>query len=80
MSQVYTRNLPYHSIASDAGVLLRVITHRHPSRPTKEECRGVEMPDELWDLALSCWDADPALRPSIVNIESQLAVSILEKS
>jgi hypothetical protein len=66
--QIFTRRVPFHEIAADPGVILKVITHQHPKRPTKDICWGVWMPDELWNVIVQCWEADPIARPGIMTI------------
>lgn len=63
--QVYTRLAPFSNTHSDMRVLMKVVAHEHPSRPSKEDCHGAEMSDDLWDLISRCWLKNAAERPHI---------------
>jgi hypothetical protein len=67
-SQVYTRRVPFHDIRSDLGVLVKALKNQHPSRPTKEECHGVEMPDDMWEFISWCWSTDMSRRPNTRDV------------
>jgi hypothetical protein len=60
--------VPYHSILSDAGVMLNIMTDRHPSRPSTLEGGGMATPNALSGLVLRCWDAELQARPTTVKI------------
>jgi hypothetical protein len=67
LDQIFTRRLPFHELA-DVTVIVKVMDNVHPARPSQEECFGTILPDDLWHLILSCWDADAMGRPSIGDV------------
>lgn len=64
--KMYTLLTPFH-LSGPGEVLLRVICHERPERPTASR-HGMEMSDTLWNLVELCWYAVAAPRPGIDDI------------
>src|SRR5690554_1884169 len=60
---------PFYTISSNQEVSEKVIEGLRLPEP-----RTVQLPPEMWKLILSCWEADPLLRPSFQQICQQLIV------
>lgn len=61
----------------DVGVIMRVIIHQHPAKPTTAECYGTEIPNDLWELIMRCWAADPDARPNMNDVNYTLEKLII---
>jgi hypothetical protein len=48
---------------SETQVTLALYDKQNPERPKFAECDGLEMSDQLWNLALDCWKDDTGSRP-----------------
>jgi len=60
LQELLTGELPFEDIKFDNGVMLRVLKGM-PDRPRR-------MSDEWWDLCTPCWEFDPALRPTMMDL------------
>ncbi|EIN07660.1 kinase-like protein, partial [Punctularia strigosozonata HHB-11173 SS5] len=64
--ELYTLRPPFADM-KDTAVALRVIDADRPARPTREDCRGVEIPEALWTTVQVCWEQDFSRRPTIAQ-------------
>ncbi|EIN08808.1 kinase-like protein [Punctularia strigosozonata HHB-11173 SS5] len=62
--EAYTLKPPFWDVRSEAVVLNKILQGHVVRRPTKDECSGKELSDELWSLMTGCWSSDPSRRPS----------------
>ncbi|KAI5999123.1 kinase-like domain-containing protein [Pisolithus albus] len=69
--ELFTRQPPFHDIESRSTVISRVTNGPAPSRPSNASTY-FRMTDGWWKICCSCWQADPALRPSTLDIVSQV--------
>jgi hypothetical protein len=65
-----TGKLPFSELFMDVAVIKAVLDGRRPSRPTW--CSGTSSLDSLWNLLQHCWDGQPVMRPTAVQIVEQL--------
>jgi hypothetical protein len=70
-AQMWTRNRPFPTLRESA-ILLRVTQGQRPERPTLEDCRGEELPEEVWTLITACWAQDAGARPRMVDVVRRL--------
>jgi len=75
--QSHTGKYPFHDIARDVTVILKVMIAERPTRPTAD--MGRMMSDELWNLVEVCWKQDPAERPEMVDVVERM-VQVLAAS
>ncbi|KAH8112908.1 kinase-like domain-containing protein [Phellopilus nigrolimitatus] len=68
MIELFTGAPPYHHLRSDPQVIIQVHAGILPNRPA--EHTGFD--DDLWDLCMDCWAANPKLRPSTQVIAKRL--------
>jgi serine/threonine protein kinase len=66
--ELFSSNLPYHSLKNDYAVIVAVYGGTLPERPPRQ-C-GID--EELWVLCLNCWRENPALRPTAREIARQM--------
>jgi son of sevenless len=66
--EVFTGKEPYHSY-SDIYILVLLTKGDHPEHPGSA---AVGLSPEMWDLMVSCWQIDPAQRPSMFEIQSTI--------
>jgi hypothetical protein len=75
MSQLCTKpaRVPFESLG-EWEALFQIVTGSRPARPIGEDAAGDGLiTDALWDMVESCWDQDPAKRPSISDVLAQLS-------
>ncbi|KAH7334695.1 kinase-like protein [Rhizoctonia solani] len=70
--QILAGELPYARM-SDVAVLVNVIKESLPPRPTvgtihRDRCTE----DKLWELLLRCWNYNPELRPTAMEVKEAL--------
>jgi len=64
--EIFTGLLPFHKIKNDPAVILRVLNHERPERPSPNS--AAPMSDQLWSLVQQCWSHDSADRPNIGKV------------
>lgn len=69
--ELFTRQPPFHDIESRSVVISRVTNGPAPSRPSNVSTY-FRMTDGWWKICCSCWQHDPPLRPSMLDIVSQV--------
>ncbi len=74
--EVFTGNDPYHG-HSDFYVPVLLSQGAHPDHPGS---MTLGLTPEMWDLMQSCWQFDPALRPSMSEIQSTIRDMLLRRS
>ncbi|THH07779.1 hypothetical protein EW145_g3155 [Phellinidium pouzarii] len=68
---------PYYLLPSDFQVMFAIIQGKLPSLPKVFLSGTATMDDSvLWDICRVCWHKDPALRPTMKDINRQLAQGI----
>ena len=67
--QVLTGLYPFHHLGRYA-VLLAVREGEHPERPPHEE--SPVFSQQLWELALQCWDRSPSTHPTAQELHRSL--------
>ncbi|EIN10219.1 kinase-like protein, partial [Punctularia strigosozonata HHB-11173 SS5] len=70
--ELHTKKAPFYHLALDASVLIQILSGKRPPRPTKEECFGLTISENLWDLMSRCWVAQPTKRPKLDLIAAEL--------
>ncbi|KDQ58035.1 hypothetical protein JAAARDRAFT_34851 [Jaapia argillacea MUCL 33604] len=65
--EIFTGKYPFHHIRLDSVVIAQVTRGQRPRRP-----EDVTIPNYLWEMLVSCWMADPDLRPSIHELGVEL--------
>ncbi|KAJ7584962.1 kinase-like domain-containing protein [Mycena floridula] len=71
--EVYTGQPPFSQHKFDPPVMYDVLAGRRPSRP-------LALPNDLWTLVESCWQHDPALRPSAQAVMRDLRIDSVDLS
>jgi hypothetical protein len=64
-SQVLMDRIPFYEYTGLAA-MLQIAQGERPEKPDFAFTRGYTQ--ELWDMGMSCWDADPAKRPTIDHV------------
>ncbi|KDQ55762.1 hypothetical protein JAAARDRAFT_133522 [Jaapia argillacea MUCL 33604] len=62
--EIYTGQPPFFEDNSEPTVITKVLAGERPTRPTRDDCYGRSMSDELWRLMKLCWTHQPSERPS----------------
>ena len=70
--QVLTDRIPFYEY-TDPVATLQVTRGQRPGKPNLATTRGYTQ--ELWDMGMSCWDADPAKRPTVGHVLSTLEIA-----
>ncbi|KAG6332887.1 hypothetical protein ID866_6205 [Astraeus odoratus] len=65
--ELFTRSKPFHECVSVTGLISRIIGGKLPGRPD-EDATCSRMTDAWWELCLSCWERERALRPEISKV------------
>ncbi|EIN11550.1 kinase-like protein [Punctularia strigosozonata HHB-11173 SS5] len=73
--EVFSGHVPFHWIRQDSNIVLRVVQGERPPRPTRDECHGREMPDDMWNLITSCWEHYPEHRPCASTVDAALSAA-----
>ena len=55
--------------------VIALILRGPPNRPTSE-ATIFRMSDNWWQLCLSCWNRDPCLRPSMLDIVQEIGTMV----
>ncbi|KAL0566847.1 hypothetical protein V5O48_015152 [Marasmius crinis-equi] len=73
---IFAGHVPFLGL-SEAAVLCAVyIENKRPTRP-----EGLSPShDSLWSMIVACWDADPASRPTMVDVLTRLAAMNAERN
>ncbi|KAF9256017.1 kinase-like protein [Marasmius fiardii PR-910] len=72
--EIFTGSHPFPDLHNEAAVVLHVAQGKHSPRP-----QGVSILDDLmWDIMKSCWNIDPAARPSAGEIPSRIEPNIIK--
>jgi hypothetical protein len=71
--QICTKGVIFRDM-SEMNVCLRVAMGEQPSRPQPNECDGVPMSDQLWNLAQDCWKSETEARPTAAEVLKRLQV------
>ncbi|KAG6335520.1 hypothetical protein ID866_3574 [Astraeus odoratus] len=72
--ELFSAKPPFAEVESTRGVIVRILNGRLPGRPST----SVHLTDGWWDLCITCWNFDPALRPSMSTVKETIeAVRIL---
>ncbi|KAI6006153.1 kinase-like domain-containing protein [Pisolithus marmoratus] len=74
--ELFTRAVPFPDCRSPASVLSRLIMGKLPPRPA-EESTQFRLTDEWWEICTSCWERDPASRPTVKDIIEKVRVAIV---
>ncbi|KAJ6507790.1 kinase-like domain-containing protein [Mycena vitilis] len=68
--EIVAGNPPFPKLRMDGAVINAVLGGCQPSRP--ESCSGSPLLDALWDTVQSCWDKEPAKRPTAAEVVRRL--------
>lgn len=74
-SQLYTSKVPFSGVP-DKQIPALVKKGTLPERPLVPGSETERMADNLWDLLVKCWDADPMHRPEASDIVDSLDVLV----
>jgi len=66
--ELYSGRVPFWNSKNDIQAMLCAVTGGRPSRPTKDDEGGIDMPDDLWELVVRSWSHSPAERPSMSEV------------
>ncbi|KAI6096284.1 kinase-like domain-containing protein, partial [Pisolithus croceorrhizus] len=69
--ELFTRQPPFCDIEPGSRVISRVTAASAPSRPSNAST-CFRMTDNWWKICCSCWQHDLSLRPSVLDIVSQI--------
>ena len=69
--QVLRDRIPFYEY-NDLVVMFHIFQGERPKKPRFAITRGYT--EELWDMTTSCWDADPAKRPTVDHILDVLII------
>ncbi|TDL17541.1 kinase-like protein [Rickenella mellea] len=65
--EVMTGKIPFAEIRQDPAFVIAIMNQQKPQRPNEDLLeRGLD--DSLWATMMQCWDADPSLRPSALQL------------
>ncbi|KAL0565170.1 hypothetical protein V5O48_016859 [Marasmius crinis-equi] len=68
--EIFTGGLqPFPELPNEMAVAFQVAQGKRPSRPEEKP----ELSDAMWSLMQTCWDANPASRPTAGYISEQVA-------
>jgi hypothetical protein len=73
--KAHTGKPPFSTIVTDFAVVVRIMNGERPCWPTAP-ARGHDVSAGIRDLSESCWNSDPARRPTAEAIVKALAVEI----
>ena len=65
-----TGKLPFLECPNDGAVVMALLRGEIPHRPTSAIIK-----DHIWDIWVSCWNLNPALRPSMAEIVRYVVTS-----
>ncbi|KAJ7607029.1 kinase-like domain-containing protein [Mycena polygramma] len=68
--EILTGKPPFPELRMDGAVINAVLGGCQPSRP--ESCSGSPLLNALWDILQSCWDQEPAKRPTATEVVRRL--------
>ncbi|KAJ6470341.1 kinase-like protein, partial [Mycena sanguinolenta] len=68
--ELVTEKAPFPELYLDGAVITAVLAGRRRSRPAA--CLGMPALDRLWDLLQSCWQNQPEIRPTAVQLVERL--------
>jgi hypothetical protein len=71
---------PFSEVTWSLAVVTLILNEKAPRRPHGEEHVENGLDDDMWHLIKSCWQKDPAARPNIHTIKTQLASISSKKS
>jgi hypothetical protein len=71
-SQVLTDRIPFYEY-NEFAATLRIMRGELPKKPIFSITRGYT--EELWDMAISCWDVDPTKRPTVDYVLDTLIIA-----
>jgi serine/threonine protein kinase len=71
---------PFSEVTWSLAVVKLILNEKAPRRPQGKEHVENGLDDDMWDLIKSCWQKDPAARPTIYAIKTQLAALSSKKS
>ncbi|TFK47177.1 kinase-like protein [Heliocybe sulcata] len=69
MFEILSGHVPYHYLDKDIQVVMKLLAHNKPLRPTESEAY---ITDEYWEFIQWCWADDPKKRPSINQILTRI--------
>ncbi|TDL17538.1 kinase-like protein, partial [Rickenella mellea] len=65
--ELMTGEKPFREIPNNGAFAIAIMNKPKPERPTEDLLeRGLD--DSLWETMTQCWDADPSLRPSALEL------------
>lgn len=85
--ELFTNAPPYAHLKKDAQIIVCIYKGELPARPSTSPLKtsafgrlgmgmhkkgGVPMDDDVWDICMKCWAADPRLRPSARELSKKL--------
>ncbi|KEP46218.1 tyrosine kinase domain protein [Rhizoctonia solani 123E] len=69
--EIFTGDVPYPECRREISVIVRVDKGILPTRPM-DRLGDDERSNKMWQLMLSCWNRDPAARPTAVEVLESL--------
>ena len=70
--QVLTDRIPYYEY-NDCAAMVHIIRGEPPKKPIFFITRGYTQ--KLWDMTISCWDAEPSKRPTVDQVLGALTIA-----
>ncbi|CAE6433640.1 unnamed protein product [Rhizoctonia solani] len=71
MLEIFTGDVPYAEYRADAQVVHALLKGKLPTRPV-DQLKNDERGNKTWQLMVSCWDRDPAARPTASQVLESL--------
>ncbi|KAF9262257.1 kinase-like protein [Marasmius fiardii PR-910] len=76
--ELFTGRVPFFELKDVAVIVAVLVEKKHPSRPAPNE--SPELDDLIWELMVSCWDANPGVRPSARDVLTFMNVPVKENT
>ena len=69
--KIYTGNVPFHKIARDSTVMMKVVEGSRPPRPADTNL----LSNKIWKVIEMCWNQKPQDRPIAKSVIEQLPLA-----
>lgn len=65
---MFSNEYPFSDMAADLQVMIAVKRGKRPPRPLHELSRTRGLDDKIWNIIETCWNHDPAMRPTASKV------------
>ncbi|KAG7090171.1 hypothetical protein E1B28_011778 [Marasmius oreades] len=68
--EIFVGRIPFHGLTDGQALLAVAVDKKQPPRPDPLE--SPELGDSIWEMMVSCWDTDPSLRATAMDVLAHL--------